>query len=183
MNAAGDGPVRPARHRPLGRDPRRQHERGARARLHVAHAVLAHEHGAEEADHADLDRVWHGGVLERGLLQRRARRVDDVVEFGGAVVGGLVEERLDVGLERVGVGHVARVPGEARARGWVGVEQAREGVVDAGLLGGGDGDVGAEFEAGFGDAKADARAPADDEDVLAFELVGVFLLVCHASSE
>ena len=69
--------------------------------------------------------------------------------------------------------------GDAAAGARVRLEELVDAGVDAGLLRGGDGDRGAELEAGFCDAVAYARAAADDEDAGPGELVAVSLAVGH----
>ena len=116
------------------------------------------------------------GELDRG--EGVARRVDDVVEFQFLRPAASVEELDDVGFHGRG-GQVAGVAGDAVLGARVGLLEFVDGGVDAGLLGGGDDDRGAEFEAGFGDAVAYAGAAADDEDAGAGELVAVFIAVGH----
>ena len=156
MHPAVDRAARPARVRSLAGGAGRQDDRGVRAGVQVGLAVLGDEHGTKEAHHPGLLDHLHSGFLEGRVLERRAGRVDDVVELLLAVVGDLGEEGLDVGFQRVLVGEVGCVTGEARFRGWIGLQEAGNGVVDAGLLRGGDDNVRAEFETGFGDAKPDS---------------------------
>ena len=159
---------------------RRQREGRPGARVQVPRCVLGEQEGRVEADHGGpLD------VLERGVgeLDRRegvAGRVDDVVEFRGPLrpAAAPVEEVDDVGFDGRR-GQVAGVAGDAAAGARVGLEELVDAGVDAGLLRGGDGDRGAELEAGFRDAVAYARAAADDEDAGAGELVAVSLAVGH----
>lgn len=89
------------------------------------------------------------------------------------------EQGLDVGFERAGVGEVAGVAGEARGRGWVAGCEARDGGGEAGRGRGGERDCAAVFEAGFGDAEADAAGAADDQDAGVVQFGGVVLGVCH----
>ncbi len=107
--------------------------------------------------------------------ERVAGRVDDVVEFRRAAS---LQQGHDVGFDGGG-GQVAGVAGDAAVGARVGFEESGDAGVDARLLGRGDDDRGAVFEAGFGDAVADAGAAADDEDAGAGELVGVLFAVGH----
>lgn len=104
--------------------------------------------------------------------------MDDVVEFTRPIAAASFEEFLNVRFDGGG-GQVTRVASDAATSAWVRFEEFVDAGVDAGLLGRGDEDRGAEFEAGFGDAVAYAGAAADDEDAGAGELVAVFLAVGH----
>ena len=114
-------------------------------------------------------------VLKLEHCKSIAGRVDDMVEFRPAAP---FEELLDVGLDGGG-GQVAGVARDAAFGAGVGREELVDRGIDAGLLGGGDGDGGAGFEGRFGDAVAYAGATADDEDAGAGELVAVLLAVGH----
>ena len=111
--------------------------------------------------------------LKRGEMV--AGRVDDVVEFRPAAA---LEELLYVGFDGGG-GEVTRIACDAAFGTRVRLEELIDAVVDAGLLGRGDDDRGAELEAGFGNTEAYAGAATDDEDAGAGELVAVLLAVCH----
>lgn len=95
-----------------------------------------------------------------------------MVEFF-AVGVALREEGLDVGVEAGGV-EVARVAGETGFGRGVRFEEGVGGGGEAGGGGGGYDDVGAVFEAGFGDAVAYAAGATDDEDAGGGEFEGVF---------
>lgn len=104
--------------------------------------------------------------------------MDDVVEFTRPVATASFEEFLHVRFDGGGE-QVARVAGDAATSAWVRFEEFVDAGVDAGLLGRGDDDRGAELEAGFGDTVAYAGAAVDDEDAGAGQLVAVFLAVGH----
>ena len=108
--------------------------------------------------------------------------MDDVVEFIRPAAAALFEEFLNVRFDGVG-GQVARVAGDAATSAWVRFEEFVDAGVDAGLLGRGDDDRGAEFKAGFGNTVAYAGAAANDEDAGASELVAVFYAVGHDCRE
>jgi hypothetical protein len=71
-------------------------------------------------------------------------------------VSGFVEEGGEVAFERCFVVQVAGVACDSVRGGGVGGLEFRDGVCHAVGIGGGDCDVGAEFEGGFCDAVADA---------------------------
>ena len=76
-------------------------------------------------------------------------------------------------------GQVAGVAGDAALGARVRLEELVDAGVDAGLLGRGDDERGAGFEASFGDTVANAGGGANDEDAGAGELVAVFFAVGH----
>ena len=137
--------------------------------------VLGEEEGRVEAYHAGLLDGLEGRVCEFERGEVVAGRVDDVVELGPAA---LREQLLNVGFDGGG-GQVAWVAGDAALSARVRREESLDAGVDAGLLGRGDDDRGAEFEASFGDAVAYAGAAAHDEDAGAGELITVFPAVGH----
>ena len=148
--------------------------------------MLGEEEGRVEADHGGLLDVGERGVGERDGREGVAGRVDDVVQLLfflvlGPTANASVEEVDDVGFQGRGR-QVAGVAGDAAAGARVRLEELLDAGVDAGLPRGRDDDGGAELEAGFRDAVADARAAADDEDVGARELGAVFLAVGHVES-
>ena len=148
---------RPVGHGALADGARRQHERrGGRLGQH-ARGVLRDDQRGEEARHAGLLDARQRDLVERHRRQLVARGVDDVVERAA-----LGEEPGDVRFQRVRGGEVAGETAEAALGGWVGGEQGGEGGVDARGLRGGEDHSGVGFEAGFGNAVADAGGAADD---------------------
>ena len=137
--------------------------------------MFAEKERGIEADHGGLLYGFQRRVFEFGRSESIAGRVDDMVEFRPAALF----EKLDYVFFDGGRGKVARVAGNAALGAWVRFEEFVDAGVNAGLLGGGDDNRGAEFEAGFGDTVAYARAAADDEDAGTGELVAVFFAVGH----
>lgn len=155
------------------------------------------ERGGEADLAGPVDRL-EADLAQAADRQLVARGEDDVVQQSGcggvvsisitatiaAAGGAAVREQIrQVGFHG-GRGEVAgeglqtvRILGGGR----VGLPERGEGGLDALRRGGGDDDVGAVLERGFGDGVADAGCTADDEDAVGVEFGGVFLSVGHRS--
>ena len=137
--------------------------------------MLGEQERRVEADHGRFLDEFQRRVFELERGEGIAGRVHDVVEFRPAAA---FQKSLYVGFDRGG-GQVAGVAGDATFGARVRLEELVDAGVNAGLLGRGDDDRGAEFEASFGDTVANAGATTNDEDAGAGELVAVFLTVGH----
>lgn len=153
----------------------RQGDRRRRSGVEMFRRVLGEQEGRVEPHHGRFLYRFQGRIFELEHGELIAGRVDDVVEFRPAAS---LEELLDVRFD-AGGRQVARVACDAAFGARVRREELVDAGVDAGLLGRGDGDRGAEFEASFGNTVAYTGAAADDEDAGAGELVAVFFAVGH----